>query len=90
MFSLACQHNACYVVYNFNMYSLSAAFDVGASLEVLKELFGNHGFLIGVKYSGARNPTYVSGKAIKTEMSSFFIKYVYIHRKKRLNQDFQD
>jgi len=67
------------------MYSISAAYDFGANLEsIMRELLGNHSFLIGVKYLGARNPTYVSGKAIKTEMPSIFLKYAYIHRKKPL------
>ncbi|MDR0516072.1 MAG: hypothetical protein LBH25_03410 [Fibromonadaceae bacterium] len=63
------------------MYSVSAAYDFGANLTAsIKELVGNHSLLIGVKHVGAKNPTYVSGKNIKTEMQSIFIKYAYIHR----------
>jgi len=62
------------------MYSVSAAYDFGAGLETrYKELLGNHTCLIGVKYFGAKNPTY-AGKSIKTEMPSIFIKYAYIRR----------
>ncbi|MDR2731972.1 MAG: hypothetical protein LBB36_02005 [Fibromonadaceae bacterium] len=65
------------------MYSVSAAYDFGGSLGTFyKEILGNHSFLLGIKYLGAKNPTYVSGKDIKTEMVSFFVKYAYIHRKK--------
>jgi len=62
------------------MYSVSAAYDFAAGLEKrYRELLGNHSCLIGVKYFGAKNPTY-AGKTIKTEMPGFFIKYAYIHR----------
>jgi hypothetical protein len=67
------------------MYSLSAAYDFGANVKTsIREVLGNHSFLIGIKYQGARNPTYVSGKDIKTEMLGIFIKYAYIHRKKEI------
>ncbi|MDR3001134.1 MAG: hypothetical protein LBU89_07710 [Fibromonadaceae bacterium] len=67
------------------MYSASVAYDFGANLEPsFRELLGNHSFLFGFKYSGSRNPTY-SGKTIKMETPSFFIKYAYIHRKKAVS-----
>lgn len=43
---------------------------------------GNHGCLLGLKYSGTNNKLEESGARQKTSLFSFFIKYAYRHKAK--------